>query len=143
MVRKYENITMSSWYRRCYTVAKRRYYGKKIILWICDLFVGHAESASLIKEHRMAGTNEDVTVRMKKNLLCWFWEWVMEEWQKKCKRNVSDQRGRGRPSLTFQSIKYTVGSLCKKLVEKRYVETLAFNAPFSLTTSIETTRVLV
>ena len=52
------------------------------MLWRCDLFVGisygvgsQPESAKLIEFamiHRMAGTNEDVTVRMKKNELGWF-----------------------------------------------------------------------
>ena len=55
--------------------------------------------------HRMAGTSEDVTVRMKKNVLSWFGhvERMRNNGKKDVNRKVSGKRGRGRPRLTFEN----------------------------------------
>ena len=55
----------------------------------------------------MAGTSEDVTVRMKKNVLSWFGhvERMSDEIMRKkiYDGKVSGKRDRGRPRLTFEN----------------------------------------
>ena len=57
--------------------------------------------------HRMAGTSEDVSVRMKTNVLIWFGhvERMSDERMAKNTYNgkVSGRRGRGTPRLTFEN----------------------------------------
>ena len=85
--------------------------------------------------HRMAGTSEDVTVRMKKNVLSWFGHVERMRDGRIAKKiydgKVSGKRDRGRPRLTFEN---TVRR------RKRYVETVAFGALFSLTTWLRIKR---
>ena len=56
----------------------------------------------------MAGTCEDVTVRMKKNILSWFGHVERMSDERIAKKiyngKVSGKRGRGRPRLTFENI---------------------------------------
>ena len=55
----------------------------------------------------MTGTSEDVTVRMKKNVLSWFGhvERISDERMAKkiYDEKVSGKRGSGRPRLTFEN----------------------------------------
>ena len=55
--------------------------------------------------HRIAGTSEDVTVRMKKNVLSWFGHVERMSNERMSKKmydgKVSGKRGRGRPRFTF------------------------------------------
>ena len=57
--------------------------------------------------HRMAGTNEDVTVRMKKNVLSWFGHVERMSYERTAKKiydgKVSGKRDRWRPRLTFEN----------------------------------------
>ena len=70
--------------------------------------------------HRMAGTSEDITVRMKKNVLNWFGHVERMSDERMAKKiydgKVSGKRGRRRSrSRTFvNSIKYTGGRSRKK-----------------------------
>ena len=56
----------------------------------------------------MSGTSEDVTVKIKKNLLSWFGHIERICDVKMAKKiydgKVSDKRGRGKPWLTFENI---------------------------------------
>ena len=101
----------------------------------------------------MAGTSEDVMVRMKKNVFSWFGhvERICDERMAKkiYDGKVSGKRDRGRPRLTFENIvpkileeghvksMRTPRRVCMKrwTRRKRYVETVAFGALFSLTTT--------
>ena len=74
--------------------------------------------------HRMAGTSEDITVRMKKNVLSWFGHVERMSDQRMAKEiydgKVSGKRGRKRSRLTFEnSIKDTGGRSRKKHEEPR------------------------
>ena len=57
--------------------------------------------------HRMAGTSEDVTVRMKKNVLSLFGHVERMSDERMAKKiyagKLSGKRGRGRPRLTFEN----------------------------------------
>ena len=69
--------------------------------------------------HRMAGISEDVTVRMKKNVLSWFGHVERMSDERMAKKiyegKVSGKRGRRRSQLTFEnSIKDTGGRWRKK-----------------------------
>ena len=94
----------------------------------------------------MAGTSEDVTVRMKKNVLSWFGhvERMSDERMAKKIYDGKVTRGRRRPRLTFEN---TVSKILeeghvknmtipRRAYVKRYVETVAFGAPLSLTTPL-------
>ena len=74
--------------------------------------------------HRRAGTSEDVTVRMKKNVLSWFElvERMSDERMVKeiCDGKVSGKRGRRRPRLTFEN---TVS----KILEESHVKSIRTN----------------
>ena len=56
--------------------------------------------------HRMTGISEDVTVKMKKNLLSWFWHVERMSDERMTKKiydgKVSGKRGRGRLRWTFE-----------------------------------------
>ena len=71
--------------------------------------------------HRMAGTSEDVTVRMKKNVLSWFGHVNRMSDERITKKiydgKVSVKRGRGRPRLTFEN---TVS----KILEENHVKSM-------------------
>ena len=69
--------------------------------------------------HRMAGTSDDVTVRMKKNMLSWFGHVERMSDERMAKKiydgKVSGKRSRWRSRLTFEnSIKDTGGRSRKK-----------------------------
>ena len=71
----------------------------------CDLFVGYVSLVDRIcneEIHRIAGTSEDVTVRMKKNVLSWFGH-VERKGDERMVKKIYDGNvsGRGRPRLTF------------------------------------------
>ena len=55
----------------------------------------------------MAGTSEDVKVRMKKNVLSWFEDVERMSDERMAKKfyggKISGKRGRGRPRLTFEN----------------------------------------
>ena len=63
----------------------------------------------------MAGTSEDVTVRMKKNVLSWFGHVERMSDERMAKKiydgKVCGKRGRRRPRLTFES---TVSKILEK-----------------------------
>ena len=67
------------------------------MLWRCDLFVDVRND----EVHRMAGTSEDVTVRMKKNVLSWFGHVKRMSDERMAKKiydgKVSGKRGRDLP----------------------------------------------
>ena len=71
--------------------------------------------------HRMAGTNEDVTVRMQKNVLSWFGHFERMSHERMVKKiydgKVSGKRDRRRPRLTFKN---TVS----KIVEEGHVKSM-------------------
>ena len=69
----------------------------------------------------MAGTSEDVTVRMKKNALSWFGH-VERMSDERMAKNVYDgrvtgKRGRGTPRLTFENI-------VSKILEEGHVKSM-------------------
>ena len=55
----------------------------------------------------MTGTSEDVTVRMKKNVISWFGHVERKSDERMARKiyngNVSGKRGRGRPQVTFEN----------------------------------------
>ena len=69
----------------------------------------------------MAGTSEDITVRMKKNVLRWFGHVKRMSDERMAKKiydgKVSGKRGRGRPRLTFEN---TVS----KILEEDHVKSM-------------------
>ena len=62
--------------------------------------------------HRMAGTSEDVTVRIKKNVLSWFAHVKRMSDERMAKKiydgKVSGKKGRGNPRLTFENTVSTI-----------------------------------
>ena len=67
------------------------------------------------KIHRMAGTSEDVTIRMMKNVLSWFGHVERMSDERMVKKiydgKVSGKRNRGRPRLTFE---YTISKILEE-----------------------------